>query len=184
MSRTAEVFEVLSRGGFICSNSVKPGGRYLYQYVEEHEEKLTDTFFEIGFRLEAGNNYYYFSRESEDQQSRERKVVKALRWLDILAFFSTYNKSLCRGARITPHEIAAQLEINSSLKDQLAGLRKGSAAKNHAEQLDALFNDLKREGFIELENETSQTWKLLDVWDYMEQLVMAVSILDEEEGEE
>ena len=30
-----------------------------------------------------------------------------------------------------------------------------------------------------LENETTQTWKLLDAWDYMEQMVMAVSIFDE-----
>jgi len=35
---------------------------------------------------------------------------------------------------------------------------------------------LRSEGFIELENETTQTWKLLDAWDYMEQLVMAVNI--------
>lgn len=31
MSRTADVFEVLSRGGFICSNAVAVEGRYLYQ---------------------------------------------------------------------------------------------------------------------------------------------------------
>lgn len=184
MSKTAEVFEVLSRGGFICSNSVKPDMRDLYQYVEEHEEQLDSSFAEVGYRLETGNNYYYFSRPGEDQQSKERKIEKALRWLDILAFFTTYRKDLCRGARITPHEIAAQLEINSSLKDQLAGIRRGSSDKNHAEQIDVLFRKLKSEGFIELENETTQIWKLLDAWDYMEQLVMAVSILDDEEDGE
>jgi hypothetical protein len=183
MSKTAEVFEVLSRGGFICSNAVKPGVRDLYQYVEEHEERLAHAFAEVGYQLETGNNYYYFSRSSEDAQSKERKITKALRWLDLLAFFTTYRKDLCRGARITPHEIAGQLEINSSLKDQLAGLRRGSADKNHMEQVDALFAELRREGFIELENETTQTWKLLDAWDYMEQLVMAVSISDEEGAE-
>jgi hypothetical protein len=183
MSKTAEVFEVLSRGGFICSNSVRPGARDLYRYVEEREEGLAGTFSEVGYQLETGNNYYYFSRPAEDQQSRERKVTRALRWLDILAFFTTYRKDLCRGARITPHEIAAQLEINSALKDQLTGLRRGAVSKNHAEQLDALFMELRREGFIELENETTQTWKLLDAWDYMEQLVMAVSISDEKEVE-
>lgn len=181
MSKTAEVFEVLSRGGFICSNAVTPGTRDLYRYVEEREEQLSSAFAEVGYRLETGNNYYYFSRPSDDQQSRERKIAKALKWLDILAFFTTYRKDLCRGARITPHEIVAQLEINSSLKDQLAGLQRGGADKNHAEQIGVLFKQLKSEGFIELENGTTQTWKLLDAWDYMEQLVMAVNISDEEE---
>ena len=36
----------------------------------------------------------------------------------------------------------------------------------------------------ELLGELYQTWKLLDAWDYMEQLVMAVNIFDEEEGPE
>lgn len=182
MSKTAEVFDVLSRGGFICSNAVRPGMRDLYCYVEEREEQLSCAFAEVGYQLETGNNYYYFSRKTEDVQSRERKIAKALKWLDWLAFFTTWRKDLCRGARISPHEIAAQLDINSSLKDQLAALqRTGADRRNYTEQLDALFAELKRDGFIELENETTQTWKLLDAWDYMEQMVMAVNITDEEE---
>ena len=117
------------------------------------------------------NNYFYC------------KITKALRWLDILAFFTTFRKDLCRGARISPHDIAGQLEINSELKDQLVALQSGGATKNYAEQLDALFLTLKKEGFLELENETSQTWKLLDAWDYMEQMVMAVSIFKDDAEE-
>ncbi|MDF7809200.1 hypothetical protein P4E94_17280 [Pontiellaceae bacterium B12219] len=181
MSKTADVFEALSRGGFICSNAVTASDRYLFQYVEEHEEQLAETFSEIGYRLEAGNGFYYFSREKEDQQKKENKIVRALRWLDILAFFTTYRKDLCRGARLSPHDIAGQIDINSSLKDQLAALQRGAGKKNYAEQLDALFSELKREGFIELENEAGQIWKILDAWDYMEQMVMAVSITDDEE---
>ena len=39
MSKTAEVFEALSRGGFICSNAVKTVERDLFRYEEEHEER-------------------------------------------------------------------------------------------------------------------------------------------------
>ncbi|QBG48881.1 hypothetical protein EGM51_16285 [Verrucomicrobia bacterium S94] len=182
ISKTADVFEVLSKGQFICSNTGQPGGRDLYQYVEEHEERLRETFAEVGFRLETGNNYYYFSRVNEDVQGRERKIKKALRWLDILAFFTTYRKDLCRGARLSPHDIVSQLELNSSLKDQLLSLQRGSGKKNYAEQLETLFMELRKEGFIELENEASQTWKLLDAWDYMERMVMAVNIFEDDEG--
>ncbi|MEI6892189.1 MAG: hypothetical protein V5783_08470 [Pontiella sp.] len=184
MSKTATIFEMLSRGGFICSNTGMPGGRDLYQYVEEHEERLRGMFAEVGFRLETGNNYYYFSRDHEDAPGRERKIKKALRWLDMLAFFTTYRKDLCRGARLSPHDLAGQLDINSSLKDQLLTLQRGNGKKNYAEQLESLFTELRKEGFIELENEASQTWKLLDAWDYMEQMVMAVNIFEEESDEE
>ncbi len=183
MSKTAEVFEALSRGGFICSNAIGSEERDLYQYVEEHELRLCKIFLEISYRLETGNNYYYFSRDREESQSKERKVVKALRWLDMLAFFTTFRKDLCRGARLSPHDIAGQLDLNSSLKDQLAALQRGAGARNYTEQLDALFKELKKEGFIALENEASQTWKLLDAWDYMEQMVMAVNIFEDEDGE-
>jgi Condensin complex protein MksE len=183
MNKTADVFEALSRGAFICSNAVKTQERYLYQYVEEHEARLRDVFMEIGYRLETGNNYYFFSRVKEDQQSKERKVEKALRWLDILAFFTTYRKDLCRGARFSPHEIAAQFDVNSSLKDQLTSLQRGRGEKNYAEQLDTLLGELRREGFIELENEVGQMWKILDAWDYLERMVMAVNIFEEEETE-
>jgi hypothetical protein len=164
MSRTAEVFEALCRGGFICSNAVKQTDRTLFRYVEEQEARLRELFAEIGYRLETGNNYYYFSRDFEEAQSRERKVVRALRWLDLLAFFTTFRKDLCRGARLSPHDIVGLLEVNSSLKDQLESLQRGGENKSYAEQLDLLFAELKKEGFIELETEASQTWKILDAW--------------------
>lgn len=181
MTKTAEIFETLSRGGFICSNAIKTDERHLYNYTEEHEERLKERFEEIGYQLEAGNNFYYFSRPNETSQKKQNKIERALRWLDVLAFFTTYRKDLCRGARLSPHEIAGQLDINSSLKDQLADLQKTSEKKNYQEQLDALFKELQKEGFIDLENEMTQTWKILDAWDYMEQMVMAVDIFEDEE---
>lgn len=180
-TRSAEVFERLSRGGFVCSNSLRVEDRDLYVFIEEHEERLRELYEEIGYQLEAGNNYYYFSRVNETIQSRERKIERALRWLDILAFFTTYRKDLCRGARLLPHHIAGQLDLNNSLKEQLIALSKTKEKKSYQEQLDALFRELKTEGFIDLENEMSQTWKILDAWDYMERMVMAVNVFDDEE---
>ncbi len=180
-TKTALAFEMLSRGGFVCSNALKAEDRDLYVFIEENEERLREFFEEIGYQLEAGNNYYFFSRVNETNQSRERKIERALRWLDILAFFTTYRKDLCRGARLLPHHIAGQLDLNSSLKEQLIALSKTNEKKNYQEQLDALFRELRTEGFIDLENEMSQTWKILDAWDYMEQMVMAVNILDDDE---
>jgi hypothetical protein len=177
--RTAEIFDILSKGQFICSNAIDSQRRHLYQHIEENFDELESKFREIGYQLENGNNYYYFSRTNESNQNVEGKIEKALRWLDILAFFTTFRKDLCRGARFQPYDILKQIEINLSLKEQLADLQKRTnPGKNYQEMLNDLIKEIQKEGFIDLENEMEQTWKILDSWDYMEKLVMAVNIQD------
>ncbi|WP_319232059.1 hypothetical protein [Draconibacterium orientale] len=179
--RTAEIFDILSKGQFICSNAINAQRRYLYQYIEENIDELEPKFIEIGYQLENGNNYYYFSRPNESNQNVENKIEKALRWLDILAFFTTFRKDLCRGARFKLFDILQQIDINMSLKEQLTDLQKRTnPGRNYQEMLNDLIREVQKEGFIDLENEMDQTWKILDSWDYMEKLVMAVNIQDEE----
>lgn len=178
--RTAEIFDILSKGQFVCSNAIDSQRRHLYRYIEENFEELEPKFREIGYQLEDGNNYYYFSRPNESNQNVESKIEKALRWLDVMAFFTTFRKDLCRGARFQPYDILKQVEINLSLKEQLADLQKRTnPGKNYQEMLNDLIKEIQKEGFIDLENEMDQTWKILDSWDYMEKLVMAVNIQDD-----
>ena len=180
--RTAEIFDILSKGQFICSNAIDSNRRYQYQYIEEHFDELEPKFGEIGYQMENGNNYYYFSKPNESNQNVENKIEKALRWLDILAFFSTVRKDLCRGARFKPHDILKEVEINLSVKEQLADLqKKTNQGKNFQDMLNDLIKEMQKEGFIDIENEMDQTWKVLDAWDYMEKLIMAVNIQDDEE---
>lgn len=180
-NRTAEIFDILSKGQFICSNAINAQRRYLYQYIEENIDELEPKFSEIGYQLENGNNYYYFSRPNESSQNVENKIEKALRWLDILAFFTTFRKDLCRGARFKLFDILQQIDINLSLKEQLTDLQKRTnPGRNYQEMLNDLIREVQKEGFVDLENEMDQTWKILDSWDYMEKLVMAVNIQDEE----
>ncbi|MGV8137092.1 MAG: hypothetical protein AB2L20_17910 [Mangrovibacterium sp.] len=182
-NRTAEIFDILSKGQFICSNAIEAQRRHLYEHLEENFDELEARFREIGYQLEDGNNYYYFSRPNESNQNVESKIEKALRWLDILAFFTTFRKDLCRGARFKLFDILRQIDINLSLKEQLTDLQKRiNPGKNYQEMLNDLIREVQKEGFIDLENEMDQTWKILDSWDYMEKMVMAVNIQDEENG--
>ncbi len=65
----------------------------------------------------------------------------------------------------------------------MTDLQKRSVqGKNYLEMLSDLIKEMQKEGFIDLENEMDQTWKILDSWDYMEQMVMAVNIQDEEKN--
>lgn len=174
----------MSKGNFICSNAVDNQQRYLYTYLEEHSADLEPKFREIGFQLEEANNYYYFSRINESNQNVESKIEKALRWLDILAFFTSFRKDLCRGARFKPLDILNQVEINLPMKEQLQNLQKRTVSgKNYHEMLTDLLKEMQKEGFIDLENEIEQTWKILDAWDYLEKMVTAVNIQEENEAD-
>lgn len=64
---TSEIFDVLRRGQFICSNSPDNHLQTLYKVLEEDStfEELYDYFYEINYILEHGNEYFYFSREEK-----------------------------------------------------------------------------------------------------------------------
>lgn len=182
--QTAAIFDILSKGQFISSNAVDEERRYQYQYLEENSETLKKTYNEVGFQLNSGNNYFYFSKSNEANQSIEYKVEKALRWLNILAFFTTFRKDLCRGARFKPNDILSILDLNIAMREQLKELQKRQGAeKSNYDKLNDLLKEMQKEGFIELENDIDQVWKVLDAWEYMEQMVMAVNIYDNDETE-
>ena len=64
IKQTAEIFEILSKGGFISSDSTNPNIRQLYTVIEDNQSELYDFFAAINFILESGNEYYYFSSRS------------------------------------------------------------------------------------------------------------------------
>lgn len=63
MRYTKEIFDILSRGGFISQNSVSQQQSNLYDAIEDDFQQYQDYFSGIGFSLEGGNGYYYFSRQ-------------------------------------------------------------------------------------------------------------------------
>src|SRR5688572_4180035 len=100
--QTAEIFEILSKGQFICSNSSEKKISNLYKVIEDEDnyELLYDYFRNINFTLEKGDEYFYFSRV-EAKADLERKLEYAYRWIDIVDFFQTYNHSFTSNFRFT-----------------------------------------------------------------------------------
>ncbi|MCH5597252.1 condensin complex protein MksE [Niabella ginsengisoli] len=84
---TAEIFDILSKGKFICSNSNEEHIRKVYATIdnEQNFEFLYNYFLNINFVLEKGDEYYYFSRQ-EITVDLERKIEQAFKWIDMLDF--------------------------------------------------------------------------------------------------
>ncbi|MFW5753532.1 MAG: condensin complex protein MksE [Marinilabiliaceae bacterium] len=177
-----EVFEIMSKGGFICSNSIDTRIQKLYNYVEEEFDALHDYFSEINFILERGNEYFYFSRP-ESKADIRRKLDTAFKWIDIVDFFKSYNNSFSSGYRFTPHEIVVKLKVDVQLKNKLAGLNKYTKTQNEHEAIKKLTEMLTKEGFCELENEINDSYKVLASFTYLEELILNINISEEKENE-
>lgn len=176
--QTSDIFEILSKGQFICSNSTKDSNRKLYNVIDENFEELYDYFKSINLSLDKGDEYYMFTRV-ENKTDLERKLLAAYKWIDILDFFKTFDHSFGAGYRFTPSDVLIRLSVDVDMKNKLEGLKKYAAGKEkHGEILEKVLDHLSRDYFIELENEITNSYKVLSSFHYMERLVLSINIPD------
>ena len=90
---TAAIFDYLQKGLFISSNSTNEDVRDLYDIIDDDFEALSIYFAQIGYTLERGNEYFYFSR-TEPRVTLEQKILRAYYWIDVLDLFKTYDTSV------------------------------------------------------------------------------------------
>ena len=121
--QTAQIYDYLSKGNFLCSNTSVKELRTLFSVVEDNFERLRDYFSHINFVLEQGNNYFYFSRK-EPRATLEQKLQRFFAWIDIMDFFCTYDTAFGPGFTFSPAEILVRSRIDMDLEMKLDGLKK------------------------------------------------------------
>ncbi len=178
---TAEIFETLSKGQFISSNSTNKFIRTLYSILDDEDnfEYLFDYFNSINFILEKGDQYFYFSRK-ESKTNLERKLEIAYKWIDILDFLKTYDNAFGPGFKFSPSEISIRLDVDVDLKTKLKGLRRFAPKKSsYIEVIKKIVETLEKNHVVELENDASQTYKVLSSFTYLEELILTINIPEE-----
>lgn len=180
MKYTEEIFNILSRGGFISSNSVSTQVKRYYDIIEEDFPDYYDYYKGIGLYLEGGDGYYYFTRK-EVKVDLERKLEAAQRWIDYLIFMKTYHSAFGPGFLFRAADIEIQIGCDLELKEMAAKLF--SDKKKHEEVVAKLMAELEKMGFIEKENEVDGTYKVLSAFRYMEELVDCITISEEVQDE-
>ena len=181
---TGAIFEYLQKGLFISSNSVNETVRDLYDQTDDHFESLSLFFSQIGYTLERGNEYFYFSR-TEPRITLEQKILRAYYWIDVLDLFKTYDETFGPGYRFQPEQILVETNINVMLQNKLDGIRKHFSDKDvRKDILENMIRQLTKDSFLELENEKTNTYKVMSSWHYLERLIESINIYDETEGDE
>lgn len=179
---TREIFEILGKGQFICSNSTQDNVRKLYNTTEEYFDELYEYFFAIGFVLGKGDEFFYFSR-SETKAELERKVEQAFKWIDLVDFFKAFDNSFSSGFRFTASQVEIQLRMDVSLKDKLETLKRYTGEGTYQERVKRLIELLCKDGYVELENDIQQQYKVLSSFKYLEQLILSIHISEEVQNE-
>lgn len=144
-------FRLFAKGLFISSNSTNEDVRDLYDIIDDDFEALSIYFAQIGYTLERGNEYFYFSR-TEPRVTLEQKILRAYYWIDVLDLFKTYDETFGPGYRFQPEQILVEANINVMLQNKLDGIRKHFSDKDvRKEVLDNMIRQLTRDSFLELE---------------------------------
>lgn len=173
--QTAAIFERLSKGQFISSNAGNDEERRLYNVVDEYFDDLLEYFSAINFVLEKGSEYFYFSRP-EAKADLERKIEAAYKWIDIIDFFKTFETTFSAGYRFTTADIVVRVNVDATLKNKLESLKKYTREEVYTDSIQKIIDMLRRDNFIELENEINATYKVLTSFAYLEELIMSINL--------
>lgn len=179
MRYTKEIFEILSKGGFISQNSISQQRSLLYDAIEDDFRQYQEYFEGIGFLLEGGNGYYYFSRQ-ETKVELEDKVQRLTAWIDRLDFLKTFNTAFGSGFSFRKSNILEEFSSDIELKEKARHIY--TDLKTNDEKMDKLIGDMERLGFVELENELDGTYKVTAAFHYIEELIDCLTIIEPEQA--
>lgn len=178
MRYTKEIFEILSRGGFISQNSISQQRAHLYDAIEDDFQQYQEYYEGIGFLLEGGNGYYYFSR-TESKVELADKIQRMIGWIDRLDFLKNFNSTFGSGFSFRKSNILEKFSSDIELKEKARHLY--ADLKTNDEKMDKLIADMERQGFIELENDLDGTYKVTAAFHYIEELIDCLTIIETEQ---
>jgi hypothetical protein len=178
--QTHEIFSVMARGNFISSNGTKDGMNRLYDIINNPEnfERLQAYFNVIRYNIERGNNFFYFSKLNEPNSELEKKLERFERYIDIIDLFASMDNKMTIGSRFRPSEIAEECNANVRLKQKLQKipLYRSETLHNKVREICDL---MSRDSYLELEDEKSESYKVLDAYNYLLDVINSIAIYED-----
>src|SRR6185503_14640019 len=145
-------------------------------------DNLQAYFNVIKFNIERGNNFFYFAKIDEANSLIEKKLETFEKYIDIIDLFASMDNKITIGSRFRPSEIAEECNANVRLKQKLQKipLYRSETLLNKVRDICDL---MARDSFLELEDEQSESYKVMDAYSYLLDMINSIAIY-EESGEE
>jgi hypothetical protein len=181
--QTHDIFAIMARGHFISSNGTKDGMNRLYDIINNPDnfDRLQGYFNVIRYNIERGNNYFYFSRVNEANSLIEQKLETFERYIDVIDLFASMDNKITIGSRFRPSEIAEECNANVRLKQKLQKIPM-YRSETLLNKVRDICNLMTRDSFLELEDEQTESYKVLDAYTYLMDMINAISIYEETNG--
>lgn len=180
--QSKEIFEILSRGHFLCENSPVRAERDLHQSCEREFGAHYDFFEHIGFYLIREDGYFYFSKELS-VSATEDKLHMILEYIDLVELMLQFSATFGVGFRTTVSELSDAVSSNVVLKDRLDRLKNISKPQTLHAQCAKVFEKFKKGGFMALEDEHAERYIVLSSYHYIETFLNAIQVSANETGE-
>jgi hypothetical protein len=178
--QTHEIFAIMARGHFISSNGTRDGMNRLYDVINNPEnfDRLQAYFNVIRYQIERGKNYFYFSKLHEPNSELEKKLERFERYIDIIDLFAGMDNKISIGSRFRPGEIAEECIANVRLKQKLQKipLYRSETLHNKVREICDL---MARDSYLELEDEKTESYKVLDSYTYLLEVINSIAIYED-----
>ena len=108
----------------------------------------------------------------------EKKLETFEKYIDIIDLFASMDNKITIGSRFRPSEIAEECNANVRLKQKLQKipLYRSETITNKVREICEL---MSRDSFLEREDEMSETYKVLDAYTYLLDMINAIAIYEE-----
>ena len=170
-----DVFEHLSRGKFLCENSPIRKERQLFEACSSEYDTFFAYFEEIGFSLERGNEYFYFSKTFTNK-TIEEKITKVYEYIDLVELMQEYSQSFGVGFRVSISELESSAKANVTLKQSIQKIRTSTKNMTLHQQCARVLEQFSRGGFMALESEHEQRYKVLSSFEYLQTFLNAIEV--------
>ncbi len=168
----ANVFEILSHGKIISSNSKKYSEYTRYLMDEEIFDEFYAAASTLGYNLHGEGGYFYLSKKGQmNKDEIEAYISKHKDAILAISILRQLRPQLDRGSSIVYtdliHEYKMQEKEDSSIKNRLNMLVSGKGNVDLKSAFDALFDQLKKFDLIERVGDNDQDkYKVLDAINY------------------
>ena len=170
-NKTDRVFELLSKGKFLCENYPEADHRRLYKIVYDNYDNLYEYFSYIGYTLEREKGYFYFSKE-ETKQQLEMKLNSMLRFIDLVDFMLEYRNDFSIGYKVTPEEILFAVKENSMLKNKLNKIDKRDTTLH--QKCKKILEEFTAKGVMAIVDEELQQYQVLNSFGYLQDFILSI----------
>lgn len=170
-----EIFEHLSRGQFLCENSPKRAERRLYELCESDYEAYVEYFDQLGFGLERGERYFYFSKKMATK-TIEEKLARMMEYIDLVELMLQFSQTFGVGFRVSVAELEMAAKSNITLKNSIEKLKSSSKSMTLNQQCAKVLESFAKGGFMALEHEHEQRYTVLSSFTYLQTFLFAIEV--------